>query len=126
VYDEAASVDSTDWPQILGLYDLLERLAPGPMVSLNRAVAVAMVHGPAAGLEVLRQLESDRRLAAHHRLHAARAHLLEMSGDPAGAVASYREAARRTASLPERRYLTGRAARLADPEDRPGKSSPAM
>jgi RNA polymerase sigma factor (sigma-70 family) len=120
VYDEAASVDSTDWPQILGLYDLLERLAPGPMVSLNRAVAVAMVHGPAAGLEVLRQLESDRRLAEHHRLHAARAHLLELSGDPAGAVASYREAARRTTSLPERRYLTGRAARLADPEDRSG------
>jgi RNA polymerase sigma factor (sigma-70 family) len=112
VHDEAASVQATDWPQILGLYDLLERLAPGPMVSLNRAVAVAMVDGPAAGLEVLRQLESDRRLAGHHRLYSTRAHLLEMSGDRAGAVASYREAARRTTSLPERRYLTARAARL--------------
>jgi predicted RNA polymerase sigma factor len=122
VHDEAASVDSTDWPEILGLYDLLERLAPGPMVSLNRAVAVAMVDGPAAGLDVLGQLESDRRLAGHHRLHATRAHLLEMSGDPAGAVASYREAARRTTSLPERRYLAARAARLAGP----GKSSPTM
>jgi len=113
VHDEAESVDTTDWPQILGLYDLLERLAPGPMVSLNRAVAVAMVAGPAAGLDVLAELESDRRLAGHHRLHSTRAHLLEMSDDPAGAVASYREAARRTTSLPERRYLTGRAARLA-------------
>src|SRR5215472_10365812 len=103
VHDEAESVDTTDWPQILGLYELLEQLAPGPMVSLNRAVAVAMVDGPAAGLDLLRELESDRRLAGHHRLHATRAHLLEMSGDLARAEASYREAARRTTSLPERR-----------------------
>jgi RNA polymerase sigma factor (sigma-70 family) len=116
VHDEAASVDATDWPQILGLYDLLEWLAPGPMVSLNRAVAIAMVDGPAAGLDLIGRLESDRRLAGHHRLHATRAHLLEMSGDPAGAVASYREAARRTTSLPERRYLTARADRLAGSE----------
>jgi RNA polymerase sigma factor (sigma-70 family) len=116
VHDEAESMDATDWPQILGLYELLERLAPGPMVSLNRAVAVAMVAGPAAGLDLLRALESDRRLAGHHRLHATRAHLLEMSGDVPGAAASYREAARRTASLPERRYLTGRTARLAGPQ----------
>jgi RNA polymerase sigma factor (sigma-70 family) len=114
VHDEAKSVDTTDWPQIVGLYELLEQLAPGPMVSLNRAVAVAMVAGPAPGLDLLRELESDRRLAGHHRLHATRAHLLEMSGDTRGAVASYREAARRTTSLPERRYLTGRAARLAE------------
>jgi RNA polymerase sigma factor (sigma-70 family) len=113
VHDEAKSIDTTDWPQILGLYGLLEQLAPGPMVSLNRAVAVAMVAGPAAGLDLLRDLESDRRLAGHHRLHATRAHLLEMSGDRQGAVASYREAARRTTSLPERRYLAGRAAGLA-------------
>jgi RNA polymerase sigma factor (sigma-70 family) len=113
VHDEAESIDATDWPQILGLYELLEQLAPGPMVSLNRAVAVAEVAGPAAGLDLLRELESDRRLAGHHRLHATRAHLLESSGDIPGAVASYREAARRTTSLPERRYLAGRAARLA-------------
>ena len=122
VHDESKSVDTTDWPQILGLYELLEQLAPGPMVNLNRAVAVAMVAGPAAGLDLLRELESDRRLAGHHRLHATRAHLLEMSGDLEGAVTSYREAARRTTSLPERRYLTGRAARLAGQE----KDSAAM
>ena len=72
---------ATDWLQILGLYDLLEQLAPGPVVSLNRAVAVAMVDGPAAGLDLLRALESDQRLAGHHRLYATRAHLLEMTGD---------------------------------------------
>ena len=116
VHDEAESMDATDWPQILGLYDLLAQLAPSPMVSLNRSVAVAMVAGPAAGLDVLRELESDRQLARHHRLHSTRAHLLEMSGDHAGAIASYREAARLTTSLPERRYLTDRAARLADQE----------
>jgi RNA polymerase sigma factor (sigma-70 family) len=122
VHDEAESVDATDWPEILGLYELLEHLAPGPVVSLNRAVAVAMVTGPAAGLDLLDALEADGRLAGHHRLHATRAHLLEMSGDAAGAAAAYREAARRTTSLPERRYLAGRAARLTGQE----KSSPAM
>ena len=113
VHDEAESVDSTDWAEILGLYEVLEWLAPGPMVSLNRAVAVAMVAGPAAGLDVVRQLESDGQLAGHHRLYSTRAHLLEMCGDLAGALADYREAARRTTSLPERRYLMGRAARLS-------------
>ena len=117
VHDEAESIEATDWPQILGLYELLEQLAPGPMVSLNRAVAVAMVAGPAAGLDLLQELAADRRLAGHHRLHATRAHLLEMSGDVGGAVTSYREAARRTTSLPERRYLAGRAARLASQEN---------
>ncbi|HEV2244750.1 MAG TPA: DUF6596 domain-containing protein [Streptosporangiaceae bacterium] len=112
VHDEAATMDATDWPQILGLYDLLQRIAPSPLVTLNRAVAVAMVEGPAAGLDALGGLESDPRLATYHRLLAARAHLLEMTGDTAGAVAGYREAARRTTSLPERRYLTGRAQKL--------------
>jgi RNA polymerase sigma factor (sigma-70 family) len=112
VHDEATTMDATDWPQILGLYDLLERIAPSPLVTLNRAVAVAMVTGPAAGLDALSALESDPRLARYHRLLAARAHLLEMSGDTAGAAAGYREAARRTTSLPERRYLIGRALNL--------------
>jgi len=112
VHDEAPAMAATDWPQILALYELLEQLAPGPMVSLNRAVAVAMVAGPDAGLDLLAALESDRRLASHHRLHATKAHLLEMAGDTSGAVASYREAARRTTSIPERRYLLARAARL--------------
>ena len=112
VHDEAESVDATDWRQVLGLYDLLEQLTPGPVVSLNRAVALAMVAGPAAGLDALRELEADARLGGHHRLHSTRAHLLEMSGDLAGALASYAEAASRATSLPERRYLAGRAARL--------------
>ena len=118
VHDEAESMDATDWPQILGLYELLERLAPGPVVSLNRAVAVAMVAGPAPGLDLLRALESDRRLAGYHRLFATRAHLLEMAGDAPAAAASYREAARRTTSVPERRYLVARAARLTGQEKR--------
>jgi predicted RNA polymerase sigma factor len=112
VHDEAPAMAATDWPQILALYELLEQLAPGPMVSLNRAVAVAMVAGPDAGLDLLAALESDRRLAGHHRLHATKAHLLEMAGDATGAAASYRKAAWLTTSVPERRYLLARAARL--------------
>jgi predicted RNA polymerase sigma factor len=112
VHDEAGHMDATDWPQILALYDLLEQVAPGPMTSLNRTVAVAMVHGPAAGLDLLATLAADKRLAGHHRLLATRAHLLELTGDAAAAAVSYREAARRATSLPERRYLSGQAARL--------------
>ncbi|WP_371503500.1 sigma-70 family RNA polymerase sigma factor [Kitasatospora sp. NBC_00374] len=112
VHDEAERVDATDWPQILALYDLLEHLAPNPMVTLNRAVAVAMVHGPTAGLELLATLESDKRTAHHHRLLATRAHFLEQLGDHHAAAHTYREAARRTTSTPERRHLTTRAARL--------------
>ncbi|WP_373869716.1 RNA polymerase sigma factor [Acrocarpospora pleiomorpha] len=114
VHDEAPRAEDTDWPQILGLYELLARLSPGPMVTLNQAIAVAMVHGPAAGLALLESLDGDTRVNGHHRLEAVRAHLLEMSGDLPAARARYREAARRTTSLPERRYLQERAARLAD------------
>ncbi|MFI6951794.1 RNA polymerase sigma factor [Streptomyces sp. NPDC050422] len=112
VHDEAEHVDATDWPQILALYDLLEHLAPNPVVTLNRAVAVAMVHGPAAGLDLLTALDSDRRTVHHHRLLAVRAHLLEQLGDHDAAAHAYRESARRTSSTPERRHLTTRAARL--------------
>jgi RNA polymerase sigma factor (sigma-70 family) len=112
VHDEAASAQDTDWPQILALYELLERVAPNPMVTLNHAVAVAMVRGPRAGLDLLATLDADERMAAHHRLQAVRAHLLEMAGDTAAARAAYRDAARRTTSLPEQRYLEARAARL--------------
>jgi predicted RNA polymerase sigma factor len=112
VHDEAASADDTDWPQILALYGLLERVAPNPMVTLNHAVALAMVQGPAAGLDLLGTLDGDDRLAGHHRLHAVRAHLLEMAGDEEAALAGYRSAARLTTSIPERRYLDARAARL--------------
>jgi RNA polymerase sigma factor (sigma-70 family) len=114
VHDEAARADDTDWPQILALYELLERVSPSPMVLLNHAVALAMVRGPRAGLELLGALDGDDRLAGHYRLDAVRAHLLEMAGDRDGARAGYRSAARRTTSLPERRYLEGRAGQLTD------------
>ena len=113
VHAEAARAEETDWPQILALYRLLERISPNPIVTLNHAVALAMVHGPRAGLELLGTLDGDDRVATHHRLDAVRAHLLELAGDHAAARAGYRTAARRTTSLPEQRYLEGRAARLA-------------
>ena len=114
VHDEAATAADTDWRQILGLYDLLDRLAPNPMVTLNRAVAVAMVRGPEAALDVLATLDADERMAGHYRLAAVRAHFWEMAGDRAAARSGYREAARRTTSIPERRYLESRADRLRD------------
>jgi len=112
IHDEAPTADATDWPQIVALYELLMQVSEGPMVALNHAVAVAMARGPQAGLDLLKKLETDHRIADHHRLHAVRGHLLEMAGDPAAARDSYLAAARRTNSLPERRYLTARAARL--------------
>ncbi|MFI6506339.1 RNA polymerase sigma factor [Streptosporangium sp. NPDC050855] len=113
LHDEAATAEETDWPQIFALYGLLERMSDNPMVSLNRAVAAAMAHGARAGLGMLGALEADGRLAGHHRLHTARAHLLEMAGDRHAAVEEYRVAASRTTSIPERDHLTTRAARLA-------------
>lgn len=113
VHDEAARAEDTDWPQILALYGLLERMADNPMVRLNHAVALAMAQGPRAGLERLAELEGDKRLAGHHRLAAVRAHLLEMAGDRDEAIGAYRTASALTASAPEQRYLLARAARLA-------------
>ena len=112
VHDEAASVDDTDWAEILGLYRLLERVDPSPVVTLNLAVAVGMVQGPAAGLAMVDALEAEGRLKHHHRVHLVRGHLLELAGDLDGARAELREAARRTTSLPERTYLERRAAEL--------------
>jgi predicted RNA polymerase sigma factor len=112
VHAEAATVEETDWPQILTLYELLKRMSDNPMVALNHAVAAAMVRGPVAGLTLLLELDQDGRLAGHHRLDAVRGYLLEMSGDPAGAIAHYKLAAERTTSLPERNYLLTQIARL--------------
>jgi RNA polymerase sigma factor (sigma-70 family) len=112
VHDEAPTADDTDWPQVLGLYDVLVRLAPNPVVALNRAVAVAMVHGPRCGLRQLDELATDDRIVAHHRLAAVRAHLLEQAGDVATARDEFRRAARLTTSRPEQRYLDARARRL--------------
>lgn len=113
VHDEAARADDTDWPQILALYDLLMRMSDNPMVKLNHAIAAAMVHGAAKGLELLDALKADARLANHHRLDAVRAHLLELAGDRKSAVTHYRAAAAKTGSLPERNYLLTQAARLS-------------
>ena len=113
LHDEAKDVDATDWPQILALYDLLDRVAPNPVSSLSRVVAVARVSGPAAGLDALAELESDRRVAGYHRLLATRAHLLGLAGQHGPAAAAYREAARRATSVPERRYLSRMAAEQA-------------
>jgi predicted RNA polymerase sigma factor len=113
LHDEAARADDTDWPQILALYGLLGRMSDNPMVALNHAIAAAMVHGPRAGLALLEALDRPGALGGHHRLHAVRAHLLERAGEREAAIADYRAAAERTASVPERNYLTSQAARLA-------------
>jgi RNA polymerase sigma factor (sigma-70 family) len=112
VHDEAATAAETDWPQILALYELLGQVDSGPVVALNHAVAVAMVRGPRAGLDLLTGLENDPRIVAGHRFHAVRAHLLELAGDRDGARQGYLDAAHRAASLPHQRYLNSRAARL--------------
>jgi RNA polymerase sigma factor (sigma-70 family) len=112
IHDEAARPELTDWPQILALYGLLQVLAPGPMVTLNRIVALAMVHGPETGLSELEIVESE--LAGHYRVAAVRAHLLETAGHVEQAREQYRLAARHTLSIPEQRYLDSRAARLGD------------
>jgi len=113
-HDEAARPEDTDWPQILALYGLLGRMSDNPMLTLNQAVAVAMVHGPLAGLELLKTLDQDSRIAQHHRLAAVRGHLYEKADDPAAAVASYQAAAAGTSSTPERNYLLLKAARLRE------------
>ncbi|MDT8914436.1 DUF6596 domain-containing protein [Amycolatopsis sp. PS_44_ISF1] len=123
LHDQAASTGSTDWPQILELYGVLEELAPSPVVTLNRAIAVAMVHGPAAGLALLATVEGDSRLRRGHRLDAVRAHLLELAGDRPAACEHYLRAAQRTTNLPERRYLQGRAANSAPAGCGPGSAA---
>lgn len=113
IHDEASDAESTDWPQIVALYELLMGISDNPMVALNHAVAVAMAQGPYPGLELLAKLEADPRIAQDHRSHAVRAHLLEMAGDHAAAHDSYLAAARLATSLPQQRYLHARAARIA-------------
>jgi len=114
VHDESIRAEDTDWPQILALYDLLKRMSANPMVMLSHAVAAAMVHGPATGLDLLKALDAGGQLAGHHRLDAVRAHLLELAGDHRAAIERYQAAAARTASLPERNYLLTQAARLRE------------
>jgi RNA polymerase sigma factor (sigma-70 family) len=111
LHAEAPTGADTDWAQILALYELLVRMTDNPVFGLNRAVAVGMTHGPSAGLQALDALAADERLDTH-RVPAVRGHLLERAGDSVGARAEYRRAAERTRSIPERRYLEARAARL--------------
>jgi predicted RNA polymerase sigma factor len=112
VHDEAPRAEDTDWPQILVLYQLLDQAWPNPVVRLNQAIALAMVRGPHAGLDLLATLDADERMANGHRLYAVRAHLLEMAGELDAAYEAYEVAGRRATSLPERRYLEARAQRL--------------
>ncbi len=112
LHDEAATFPETDWPQILALYDRLLAVAPSPVVELNRAVAVGMVHGALAGLAALREIEAQGDLAGYHRLEAVRGHLQEMAGDRESAVRDYLAAAAKTPSVEERQYLLARASRL--------------
>jgi RNA polymerase sigma factor (sigma-70 family) len=114
LHDEAPRYEDTDWPQILALYCVLQRMSGSPIVALNHAIATAMVDGPRAGLAQLEALEQDQRLAGSHRLLAVRAHLLERAGEPQAAIALYRAAAAKTTSTPERNYLLMRAARLSE------------
>jgi RNA polymerase sigma factor (sigma-70 family) len=109
---DAATAGETNWRQVHALYLILERIAPNPMVTLNRAVALAETEGAPAGLALLSTLDSDERMAGHHRLLSVRAHLLEKTGDAAGAYEHYRRAAAATASIAEQRYLRSRASRL--------------
>ena len=113
VHDEATRDEDTDWPQIMALYRLLMNMYDNPMVTLNHAIAAALVHGPATGLKLLETLDADVRMTGHYRLDAVRAHLFERAGDHPSAIAHYRAAARRTMSIPERDYLMMQAARLA-------------
>ena len=112
IHDEAPNAEATDWPQIVALYDLLMQISDNPVVALNHAVAVAMVQGAPAGLDLVEALRTDERIGDDHRIHAVHAHLLEMAGDLVAARAAYQAAARRTTSLPHQRYLNARAARL--------------
>ena len=122
VHDEAASLADTDWAEILGLYELLAQVSPGPMVSLGRAVAVAMVHGPAAGLAAADELAGA--LARHHRFHAVRGHLLEMAGEPAAAADAYATAARYATNAAEKRYLGRQSQRVRESPLGGGAGSP--
>jgi predicted RNA polymerase sigma factor len=120
LHDEAPTAEDTDWPQIEALYGVLTEMTGNPMTALNHAVAVGMARGPAPALALVDDLARDKRLAGHHRLHSVRAYLLELSGDTAGALRAYREAAHRTRSPQEQRYLAAKASALAQDTRAPG------
>ena len=110
IHDEAPSTEETDWTEVLILYKILDRIAPNPMVTLSRAIATAMVHGPAEALALLATLDEDKRIAGHYRLDAVRGHLLDLAGEHDRAREHYQRAAKLTLSMPEREYLLRKAA----------------
>jgi RNA polymerase sigma factor (sigma-70 family) len=120
LHDEAPSAEATDWTQIRALYEALLRVSDNPVVALNHVVAVAMAESVAAGQVRLAEVAADPRIAENPRFHAVSAHLLEMAGDEDAAREAYAEAARRSTSIPQQRYLSGRAARLARNAKAPG------
>ncbi|MCO5973452.1 RNA polymerase sigma factor, partial [Actinoallomurus sp. WRP6H-15] len=122
---DAATAEETDWRQVHALYLILERIAPNPMVTLNRAIALAETEGPSAGFALLATLDGDERMTGHHRLLSVRAHLLERTGDTAGAYEHYRRAAKATAGLAEQRYLESRAGRLRSSRQSDAPTTPA-
>jgi RNA polymerase sigma factor (sigma-70 family) len=117
LHDEAEDPAATDWRQIAALYGVLLRLDGNPVVALNHAVAVSMVAGPAAGLELVRRLEGDPRVSSDRRFHAVRGHLLELAGDRAAALDAYRAAAAVATNLQQQRYLHQQITRLQAPPD---------
>jgi predicted RNA polymerase sigma factor len=112
VHDEAENAEATDWGRVVGLHDALLKLEDNPIVALNRAVAVSVVHGPRAGLALLAELEADPRVNNDRRFHAARAHFLELNGQPDAALVAYQAAVDRATSLQHQRYLNSQIARL--------------
>ena len=122
LHDEATRLEDTDWPQILALYEVLMRITDNPMAALSHAIATAMVHGSNAGLELLEKVATDSRISGHYRLDAVRGHLLERAGRTGEAIAHFRAAAERTASIPERDYLVTKAARLRERAARNGNA----
>ena len=115
VHCRAARAEDTDWPQIVGLYDLLERLQPSPIVSLNRAVAVAMVEGPKPALALIDALAATGDLDGYHLLHAARADLLRRAGSSVEAAKSYARALALVTNDSERRFLERRLREVQPP-----------
>jgi RNA polymerase sigma-70 factor (ECF subfamily) len=117
VHCQAARAEDTDWPQIVRLYDLLERVQPSPIVSLNRAVAVAMADGPQAGLAIIEALAATGELESYHLLHAARADLLRRVGSPEASAKSYRRALELVTNDSERRFLERRLREVKPPRE---------
>jgi RNA polymerase sigma-70 factor (ECF subfamily) len=113
---QAARAEDTDWPQILRLYDLLERLQPSPIVSLNRAVAVAMVHGPNPALAIIDELAARGELESYHLLHSAQADLLRRAGSWTQAARAYQRALALVGNDSERRFLQRRLSQVRGQE----------